>query len=142
MEILADVNVLLALADPMHGQHQRCSEWFSGLSESDHLLICRVAQMGMLRLMTNDRVMQGRALTLREAWSFYGEFVGNPSVNTVFEPEGLQSCWVQLCWDRGRSTNIVTDAYLAAFAIAGNYGLVSLDHRFAQYEGLRWILPD
>jgi len=141
MEILADVNVLLALSDPLHGQHRRCSEWFSGLSESDHLLVCRVAQMGLLRLITNSRVMDGRALTLRDAWSFYGEFVQDPSVSTVYEPEGLQSCWVQLCWDRGASTKMVTDTYLAAFAIAGDYALVSLDKGFAQYPGLDWILP-
>jgi hypothetical protein len=140
MEVLADINVLLALADPKHVHNQRVETWFSALEEGSKLLICRTVQMGLLRLLVNPAVMQNEALSLKEAWVFYGNLIQDPCIFEVKEPDGLQAIWAELCFDFGSSPKVVADAFLAAFAIAGKYMLVSLDKGFEQYEGLDLIL--
>ncbi len=136
MEVLVDVNVLLPLADPCHVHREIASKWLNGLSENKSLLICRVVQMGVLRLLTTSSVMQGEPLTLPEAWSWYGKLIQDPCVSGIQEPKGLQAKWAELCFDFGASPKIVTDAYLAAFAIAGGHSLVTFDKGFKQFEGL------
>jgi predicted nucleic acid-binding protein len=37
---------------------------------------------------------------------------------------------------RQPTPNLINDAYLAAFAIAGGYGLVTHDRGFAEFRGL------
>ena len=103
-------------------------------------MICRTAQMGLLRLLVNPAVMQSKPLSLKEAWAFYGNFIQDPCIFEVKEPEGLQAIWAGLCFDFGSSPKIVADAYLAAFAIAGGFKLVTLHKGFKQFEGLDLIL--
>lgn len=140
MDALADVNVLLALLDSKHRSHRKVSCWFDGLPEGSHLLVCRVAQLGLIRLVTSDVVMQGNALTMREAWAVYGQFLQVPSVFFVDEPSGLQVSWLKLSLAFGKATKRVTDTYLAGFAIAGGNTLVTLDKGFQNFEELDLVL--
>ncbi|MCB1123462.1 MAG: PIN domain-containing protein [Verrucomicrobiae bacterium] len=140
MEVLADINILLALADLRHVHNEKTESWFNGLEEGSKLLICRTAQMGLLRLLVNPAVMQGEALSLREAWAFYGNLIQDPCVFEAKEPAGLQAIWAGLCLDFGSSPKVVADAYLAAFAMAGGFKLVTLDKAFEQFSGLDLIL--
>lgn len=142
MDVLADVNVLLALVDAKHKAHSKVSRWFDELPEGSRLLVCRVAQMGLIRLVTSDVVMQGRALTMREAWTFYGEFLQAPNVRFVDEPSDLQTHWLKFCLRFEQATKRVTDAYLAGLAMAGGYALVTLDKGFRDFEGLDLVLPE
>ncbi len=137
MDALADVNVLLALSDPKHKGHRKASKWFSDLEEGACLLVCRVAQMGLIRLLTSNVVMQGQALTMREAWSFYGELIRDPNIFFVEEPEGAQIEFMKCCLNFERATKRVTDAYLAGFAIAGNFALVTFDKGFDVFKKLK-----
>ncbi len=84
--------------------------------------------------------MQGNALTMREAWAFYGQFLQTPSVSFVDEPSGLQRSWFKLSLVFGKATKRVTDTYLAGFAIAGRHTMVTLDKGFQDFEGLDLIL--
>lgn len=141
MEAIADVNVLLALADVDHQHHPLFKKWFNKQSRGFKLLICRTTQMGLIRLLVSASVMDYRVLTLPQAWSFYGELVQNPSIFEANEPSNIQVKWAELCLDYGSSPKVVTDAYLAAFAIAGGLKLVSLDKGFRKFEGLDLIEP-
>lgn len=140
MEILADINVLLALVDPKHVHNKKVEKWFNSLEEGSKLMICRTAQMGLLRLLVNPAVMQSKPLSLNVAWAFYGNFIQDPCVFEVKEPDGLQPIWAGLCFDFGSSPKIVADAYLAAFAIAGGFKFVSLDKGFKQFKDLGLIM--
>jgi uncharacterized protein len=139
MDVLADVNILLALADAKHKRHRKVSSWFNELPIGSHMLICRVAQLGLIRLITSNVVMQGEALTMREAWAFYGELLQVPSIYFVAEPGRIQAHWFKSCLAFEQATKRVTDAYLAGFAIAGNYTMVTLDRGFQDFEGLDLI---
>ena len=140
MEVLADINVLLALVDTKHVHHRKSTRWFSGLEAGSKLLICRIAQMGLLRLLVNPAVMTSETLSLREAWAFYGNLIQDPCMFEVKEPDGLQAIWAGICFDFGSSPKLVADAYLAAFAISGGFQLVTSDKAFKKFEGLELIL--
>ena len=141
MEAIADVNVLLALADADHQHHSLVKAWFNKQSRGFKLLICRTTQMGFIRLLVNASVMDYRVLTLPQAWTFYGELLQNSSIFEASEPTKIQTTWVELCLDFGSSPKVVTDAYLAAFAISGGFKLASLDKGFRQFQGLDLIEP-
>lgn len=139
MDVLADVTVLLALSDPKHKAHQKVSDWFDGLPEGSCLVVCRAAQMGLIRLITSDGAMQGRALTMRQAWAFYGAFIQSANMRFAYEPEGLQTHWLAFCLQFEKATKRVTDAYLAGYAVAAGCSFASLDKGFRDFEGLDWI---
>lgn len=140
MEALADVNVLLALSDPQHFSHEKAKNWFLELPPGSKLCICRVAQLGFLRLVTSNTVMQGKALTMREAWSFYGELIQHPNIDQIIEPESAQLEFMRCSLRFKRATKRVTDSYLAGFAIAGDIHLVTLDKGFKAWDQLKLIL--
>jgi predicted nucleic acid-binding protein len=55
---------------------------------------------------------------------------------------GVRALWQRLAARSASSPKILMDAYLAAFAIAGNLSLVTLDRDFAAYKahGLSQLL--
>ena len=57
MASLIDVNVLVALFHGNHFHSERASDWIAD-QESDTVLICRVAQMGALRILTKPSIMK------------------------------------------------------------------------------------
>jgi predicted nucleic acid-binding protein len=59
MEILADINILLALIDTKHVHNKKVEKWFNTLNEGSKLMICRTAQMGLLRLLVNSAGTHG-----------------------------------------------------------------------------------
>ena len=53
---LCDVNVLLALVTDRHALHSLAGRWADSVL-ADGAVVCRVAQMGLLRLLNNPTVM-------------------------------------------------------------------------------------
>lgn len=56
MNYLADVNVWIALAAAGHVHHSIALAWFEE-PQTSQILFCRITQMGLLRLLTNRKVM-------------------------------------------------------------------------------------
>jgi predicted nucleic acid-binding protein len=54
----------------------------------------------------------------------------------VREPRGLDSQWKKLASGSKPSPKLWMDAYLAAFALAARYQLVTTDKAFKQFKGL------
>jgi hypothetical protein len=52
------------------------------------------------------------------------------------EPVGLEPSWKELAVRKTASPKLWMDAYLAAFARAGRYSLVTTDAAFRQFRGL------
>jgi uncharacterized protein len=81
------------------------------------------------------------ALTNRQAWSAYEELLGDDRI--MFqprEPSGLESIWRRYAELNTASSNLWMDAYLAAFARAGEYQFVTLDQGFKQFDDLDLVL--
>jgi toxin-antitoxin system PIN domain toxin len=136
--VLADVNVWLATLVAEHPHHEVAVDWWRNdlLEAGDRLAFCRVTQLGLLRLLTNDRVMGRQRKSVVAAWSVYRDLLSLPMVVFAPEPEGTEELLAEHCLLGGESPGVWTDAYLAAFARAGGLGLVTFDRGFRRYAGL------
>ena len=129
---MVDVNVWVALATPGHVHHVVAREWLEEAVE-DRLLFCRVTQMGFLRLVTNPRVMDISTVTAARAWDAFDEFLRDSRVSYAAEPVDMEAHWRPYTSLPKTGPNFWTDAYLAAFAAAGGFTVVTFDHGFARF---------
>ena len=123
---LPDVNVWLALASGRHVHASACAAWLGSI-ESGEVIFCRVTQMGLLRLLNNRTVMGQDVLTSRGAWRAYRTLLTDDRIQFAPEPYALEQLWRRLTSHDEPRPKTWTDAYLAAFAEAGQMRLVTLD---------------
>jgi len=144
--VLCDSNVWLALALSEHVHHAAAREWFDAVEETASVYFCRATQQTFLRLLTNAAVLSpygNPPLTNRQAWATYQELLADDRiVLRVEEPAGLEAHWVRFAARDTASPKIWMDAYLAAFALAGGYRMVTTDAAFKQFPGLDLELLD
>ena len=89
-----------------------------------------------MRLASNPSVFKKDAVSLIEAWRIYDRISCDPRVAYASEPAMLESLWRTNTQRRSFSPNFWNDAYLAAFARAGNLQLISFDQGFLQFDKL------
>ena len=109
--------------------------------EADELALCRVTQMGLLRLLTNAAITKDDVLTRRQAWEILEQLMEDTRVRMLREPAGLEQIWKAFSRREDRSHLLWTDDYLAAFAQAGNDELVTFDRAFSRrYPSVKVVL--
>jgi uncharacterized protein len=123
---LPDVNVWLALASRRHVHALTCANWFHSI-QSDEVVFCRISQMGLLRLLTNESVMGSDVLSSLEAWRIYRTILSDERIQFAPEPFTLEQEWRKVTMQDRPTPKIWTDAYLIAFARAAGMQLVTLD---------------
>lgn len=139
MRWLPDTNIWLALLLPHHGHHRQARAWFDPVEELHSVAFCRSTQQSVLRLLTTSAVVAlygGKVPTNAEAWALHGAIIGDPRVLQAGEPVGIDEVWQRIGAVRMVSPKLWMDAYLAAFAIAGGFRLVTTDKAFKQFKGL------
>jgi uncharacterized protein len=92
--------------------------------------------MGLLRLLTNSRVMGDDVLSQRQAWSVYEQLAGDRRVLFALEPADIEAVWKRLTQSAFRATGHWTDAYIAALALLHNFQVVSFDKGFRKIARL------
>jgi toxin-antitoxin system PIN domain toxin len=132
---LPDLNVWFALLVPEHPFHASALRYWS---EAEDPVLVRVTALGLLRLLTNPKAMDGKPLGVEEAWRVYRELREASGVPLAEEPPGLDGALEAFL--PGLPPRLWTDAYLAAFALTGGYRLVSFDRDFRRFPGLRLVL--
>ena len=138
--MLCDSNVWLALALSRHRHHRAARDWFGTITAPAAVCFCRATQHTFLRLLTNASVLLpygNPPLTNRQAWRAYEDLLADDRI--VFraqEPPELETQWKQLALRDSASPKMWMDAYLAGFALAGGYRLVTTDAAFKQFPGL------
>lgn len=133
---LLDVNVWLASSWRNHESHERVTAWVQ--RGSDGLAMCRVTQMGFLRLSTVSAIAGTDTLTRRAAWRALDELRLQPNVMWLEEPVGLERLWRAISAGDGQSHKLWTDDYLAAFAQTADLTLVTLERSFIKrYPSVR-----
>lgn len=70
----------------------------------------------------------------------YATLFKDERVELVDEPTELERKWIELASVRTASPKLWMDAYLAAFAITGNYRLVTTDKAFMQFKGVELVV--
>jgi len=103
------------------------------------LLFCRTTSLALLRYLTNQRIHGSEALTGNEAWEILRAWLTQPAVRFIDEPLGIDEWLGRWSDDRPIRGAAWTDAYLAAFAAAGGYRLVTFDSDFQNYPEIEML---
>lgn len=135
MTLLPDVNIWLALTFSRHVHHAVAKGWFDTISDQP-CCFCRLTQQGFLRLATNPKVFGDEALSLPQAWQLYDAFARDPRVQFAEEPAGLEPFWRDYTQHESFSPKVWSDAYLAAFARAASFQVISFDTGFRLYKDM------
>jgi toxin-antitoxin system PIN domain toxin len=137
--VLADVNLWLATVVVRHPSHHAAATWWRerALPAGTRVAFCRLTQLGLLRLLTNETVMGRDRMTVRGAWDTYRQVLEQDAVTFEPEPAGLDETLDGLCGPGRSSRQFWSDAYLAAFAMAAGLRLVTFDAGFRRFTGLR-----
>jgi len=127
-----------------HPHHQRAINWWRRkvLPDGQEVLFCRVTQLGLLRLLSNETVMGASRRTLREAWRDYDRLLAQGPIGYLHEPDDVDQVLRSHTLDESASASLWTDAYLAAFARAADVRLATFDRGFSRFSGLRLQLLD
>ena len=141
--VLADVNVWLATLVASHPHHEAAVRWWrESVLPDGRVAFCRLTQLGVLRLLSNERVMGRQRLSHRLAWKTVTGVVAQPQVGFLTEPYGIDRELAALCAGNGSSSGFWSDAYLAAFARAGRHQFATFDRGFRRFVGLDLQLLD
>jgi toxin-antitoxin system PIN domain toxin len=140
---LVDTNVWLALALSKHVHHAAAQAWLASESNPNQVLLCRATQQSVLRLLTTAAVVKPyglQPLSNADAWDLVERFLADPRVGMALEPAGLEAHWKALAARTTSSPKLWMDGFLASFAIAGGYQLVTTDQGFTQFAGLNVLV--
>ena len=139
---LLDSNVWIAVTFDSHPGHQLASRAMQVMSESSPALFCRATQQSFLRFISTPALTVhygAQEFTNDDALELLERFMASPIVGYRDEPAGLFELWKRLAARPTAAPRTWMDAYLAAFAIAGDMQLITLDQGFSAFEkaGLR-----
>lgn len=137
---LFDSNVWVALTFQNHPFHETARGSLRDRTPDAPALFCRSTEQSFLRLASAPTLLARYGcdgcdgLTNHDALGFLEGFYQLPNVIFAEEIAATRERWFALA-DRGTaSPKLWMDAYLAAFAITGNWRLVTLDKDFLQFE--------
>lgn len=132
---LVDVNVLLALLVRHHEHNGMALEWFEGLNAGEAVL-CRYVQLALIRLLGNRTILGKYCLSASAAWKTIEELMEDERFDFVAEPPLVNVVLPKLFKYKTPTNKLVSDAYLAAFSIAGQMRLATMDRGFTQFREL------
>ncbi|MGH9471303.1 MAG: TA system VapC family ribonuclease toxin [Terriglobales bacterium] len=133
--IFPDTSVWVALSVSRHVHHGAARHWFERRSADTRYHFCRLTQMGLLRLLSQDAVMGAReALGQEAAWATYDRWLEDLRVDFLDEPAGLEVFFRQ--WPRSLrpAPQRWSDDYLCAFAGAAGLRLATFDRALQQRQ--------
>ena len=134
-----DVNVLLALIHPRHVHSSHAFRWLGEQSGDKSIGVCRSVQKGVLRLLTTPSVMGPELLAPRDAFIGFNHLMQDSRFVFLEESRSLDRFWERIIRNLPARTQIDTDTYLAAFALANGGTIVTFDRGFKRFHGLSVI---
>jgi toxin-antitoxin system PIN domain toxin len=140
MPSLCDVNVLLAICHADHVHHDSALQWLADVNAPAGVALCRVSQLGLLRLLNTPAVMLGQPRNVKAAWQDYDTLMTDERFAFMSEPLQLDAALRRIMPPKLVSPRLWQDAYLAAFAIAAGLQFVTFDRGFRQFTDLDLLL--
>ena len=125
---LLDVNVLIALIDPAHVQHDAVHEWFGKVGHKA-FATCPITENGLLRIVGHPKYPNcpGPPSAVADALSAIRGLPGH-----AFWPDSISLVQSDLVDPALLSSHSrVTDSYLLALARANKGKLATMDHKLA-----------
>lgn len=136
-ESLCDVNVLVSLVHDAHEHSPVANAWLASIDRRRCVHVCRITQLGFLRLITSRRIFASYALQPGRAWAAFETLMSDERFAYSEEPKGLEPVFRELSASLQPGASVGTDVYLAAFAQTGRLELVSFDTGFRRFPDLR-----
>jgi len=127
--VFPDVNVWLVL-NIKHVHQEIALDWWR--REHRAIGFCRFTQMGLLRLLTTSAVMDGKPLSMKQAWSAYDVLAGDERTEFISESPAVERAFRGLSSSAHASPKLWADAYLTAFAGECGGSLVTFDRSLAR----------
>jgi uncharacterized protein len=136
-----DINVWVALVYEGHAHHPIAQHWFDGL-QNERLYFSRLTQLGFLRLLTPATVMRSDVKNSRQAWLVYDALLQDVRISFSNEPGNAELARLFRSFSTAGeiSPQRWSDAYLAAFAQAWEFELVTFDRALANLSRSSAIL--
>ena len=103
--------------------------------EACQIAFSRLTQMGFLRLMTTAAAMDGRPLSMAEAWRVHDRLLEDDRVTFVPEPAVVETRFRAHACGGAASPKLWADAWLLAFAETAGGFLVTFDRALAARSG-------
>ena len=125
MTCLLDANVLIALADTAHVQHQRVQTWFHSRSANDGWATCPLTENAFLRILGNPNypTVNGDAQSLRP---FLERMCSWPGHQFWSDSVTLRDSAI---FPKLPGSKKLTDLYLLGLAASNQGALATLDKR-------------
>lgn len=127
MRWLADVNFLVALCYDAHSHHRRAIQWLKTLGAPDQIVLCRITQLGLLRLLNNPSIMGEDAQSCAQCWKMYDAILSDDRFVYLDEAQGLEREMRAMMVGEKFTPKLWQDAYLLAFAKTSGLKLLTFD---------------
>lgn len=139
--ILPDLNLLLYAYNPRTLHHERARNWWENAVNGTELIgLPHEILFGFVRISTNIR-LGAAAVPLGAAKGVVSSWIEQPNTR-ILTPDADHFDRVMTLMATSNSVGrVLSDAILAAHAIANRATLHSNDSDFARFEGLDWHNP-
>jgi uncharacterized protein len=134
---LFDSNVWIGLSFTAHGFHEVANAALGDCSPSIPAIFCRSTEQSFLRLASTPTLLRqyhNLGLTHSDIVKILLRLHSLKNVAHADEPPDTKALWLHLADRQTASPKLWMDAYLAAFAISGNFRFVTFDKDFRQFE--------
>ena len=142
MSTLVDVNVAFAILVERHAHHATAWDWWERQPAAG-VLLCLPVRLGVLRLLTNARAMEGAPVGPDMALAAWDEMQADARARPVelHSTPATEICFRNNVAGRVPTPNLWTDALLAAWAVTIGCRLTSFDGGFRSFPGLdfEWL---
>jgi toxin-antitoxin system PIN domain toxin len=138
---LIDLNVLLYVINEDAVHHDATLEWWRRAVSGDETIgLAWVVVLGFLRLATSAHVFP-KPLEPATAARVVDQWIALENTSIVTETPDHWKTLRLLIEKAGTAGNLIMDAHLAALAMTHGAIIVSCDHDFARFKGLRLENP-
>ncbi len=140
--IVPDVNLLIYAYDEQASRHEAAKVWWRDcLSGSEPVGLCHTVVFAFLRISTLASVFE-KPFTLAKATKVVGDWMARSVTRTLSPGPDHVDQVLKLLEAAGSSGgNLVSDAQIAALALAHKGTVHTADHDFARFKGLACHFP-
>lgn len=137
---LADTNVLLYAMNVDSPYNTQALRWIEEtLGQPSGLALAWTSIVGFIRLSTRKGVFRS-PLPVAQALAVVDDWLAHPNTHIVQPGDRHADLLARLLLSVGTAGNLTNDAHLAAIAIEHNVEMVSFDHDFQRFPGLKFHL--
>jgi len=139
--LVVDVNVLVDAHRIGAPRHAAILSWLEATRSGDEpLAIPGFVASSFVRTVTNRHVFPDPA-TIDVALAFIDILMAGPAVRRIDPGPAHWALFSDICRASRVAGDLVPDAWLAALAIENRATLITSDHGFGRYPGLKWRDP-